>query len=161
MTLTPSGRETYDGQVKMANLRVRNAPVLASLLSAASVIGLLEQLNGEGLLFSEVDGAFRLTPNGVSVTRGEAIGASMGVTMQGNFYPSSGKIDMQGVVSPFYLLNGIGQILTRRGEGLFGVTYRLSGSKDAPQITVNPLSILTPGMFREIFRRAPPEVLSE
>jgi hypothetical protein len=65
---------------------------------------------------------------------------------------------LQGVVSPVYLVNGIGAFLTRRGEGLIGFNYQLDGPSSAPRVTVNPLSILTPGMFREIFRRAPPQV---
>jgi hypothetical protein len=63
---------------------------------------------------------------------------------------------MQGVVSPIYLLNGIGAMFTRRGEGVFGFNYTLRGTAEDPQIDVNPLSILTPGMFREIFRSGPP-----
>ena len=47
-------------------------------------------------------------------------------------------------------------MLTRRGEGLFGFNYTIRGTVERPQIGVNPLSILTPGMFREIFRRPPP-----
>ncbi|MFP1646009.1 hypothetical protein [Pontitalea aquivivens] len=163
LRLTPVGDPgSYDGVAVMRDLRVRDAPVLASMLSAASVIGLLEQLNGEGILFSDVEGAFRLTPQGVTLTRGEAVGASLGVTMTGRYIPGQGtgggQIDMAGVVSPFYLLNSIGQILTRRGEGLFGFTYTMAGPTVAPRVTINPLSILTPGMFREIFRRPPPKV---
>lgn len=161
LTLSPVGASSYEGTASSTALRVKDAPVLASLLSAASVVGLLEQLNGEGILFTSVEGAFRLTPGGVSVTRGEAIGASMGVTMTGNYYPEAGRLDMQGVISPFYLVNGIGQVLTRKGEGLFGFTYRLGGSAARPEISVNPFSLLTPGMFREIFRREPPVLQAE
>jgi len=100
-----------------------------------------------------------LTSEGVSLTRGDAVGASLGVTMTGNYYPQNGTIDMRGVVSPFYLINGIGQILTRRGEGVFGFTYHLHGNASAPKININPLSLLTPGMFRDIFRRAPPKTV--
>jgi hypothetical protein len=32
----------------------------------------------------------------------------------------------------------------------------LTGPSENPQVTVNPLSILTPGLFRDIFRRPPP-----
>lgn len=161
LRLTPVGRKSYDGRLKIANLRVRDAPVLASMLSAASIIGLLEQLDGAGIVFSDVTGAFRLTPQGVSVTSGEALGASMGVTMTGNYYPETKGMDMQGVVTPFYLVNAIGQIVSRPGEGLFGFTYTLRGTSGAPKVAINPLSIFTPGMFREIFRRAPPEVVTE
>lgn len=161
MTLSPIDKQSYDGHAKITNLRVKDAPVLASMLSAASVIGLLEQLNGEGILFAEVTSTFRLTPKGLSVTSGEAMGASMGVTMTGNYYPASGGMDMEGVISPFYLVNAIGQVLSRPGEGLFGFTYHLGGTAAAPKVSINPLSILTPGMFREIFRRPAPALVTE
>ena len=61
-----------------------------------------------------------------------------------------------GVISPVYFLNAIGSIFSRRGEGLFGFNYRIAGSTADPKVSVNPLSILTPGMFREIFRANPP-----
>ena len=161
LMLTPLGQKSYDGQVQIKDLRVKDAPVLASLLSAASGVGLLEQLGGEGILFNTVDGAFRLTPKGVSVTRGSAVGASMGVTMTGNYYPQSGRLEMKGVISPFYLINGIGQIFAKKGEGLFGFSYSLRGSATQPKVSINPLSVLAPGASRELFRSAPPPVLSE
>jgi len=48
--------------------------------------------------------------------------------------------------------------LTRKGEGLIGFNFTVRGDSAAPQVGVNPLSALTPGMFREIFRRPPPQV---
>jgi hypothetical protein len=72
-----------------------------------------------------------------------------------------GTLDMEGVISPFYLINGIGQIFARRGEGLFGFTYTLRGAVASPKVVINPLSIFTPGMFREIFRRNPPKLVTE
>lgn len=150
----------YDGRVRIGNVRVRNANVLAELLNAISVVGLLEQLDGAGLVFNEAEGEFILTPRAVQVTRGSAIGASLGVSMAGVYQTGSGKLDMQGVVSPIYMVNGIGALLTRKGEGVFGFNYGLKGTADAPEVSVNPLSILTPGMFREIFRQPPP-VLQE
>ncbi|MEI2686928.1 MAG: hypothetical protein V9G14_12390 [Cypionkella sp.] len=120
--------------------------------------GFLEQLNGEGLVFNNAEADFLLTPKALQIKRGSAIGASLGVSMAGVYQSASDQLTMQGVVSPIYLLNGIGAILTRRGEGLFGFNYELRGKASDPQVSVNPLSILTPGMFREIFR-APAPVL--
>ncbi len=150
----------YDGRARLKNIRVRNASVLAELLNAISVVGILEQLNGEGLVFNEAEADFLLTPQAVQITHGSATGASLGVSMAGVYQSGSGQLSMQGVVSPVYLLNGIGSVVTRRGEGVFGFNYSLRGTADNPQVDVNPLSILTPGMFREIFRSAPP-VLGE
>ncbi|THD85781.1 hypothetical protein E7811_00110 [Aliigemmobacter aestuarii] len=157
LQLVPTGgKGRYAGTASVRNLRVINAPVLAELLSAISVIGILEQLNGAGLVFGEAEAEFRLTPDLIEVTRGSAVGASLGVSMAGIYETQGKRLDMRGVISPIYMLNGIGAVLTRRGEGLFGFNYRLHGTSERPRVEVNPLSILTPGMFREIFRTAPP-----
>ncbi|MFC3180318.1 YhdP family protein [Cypionkella sinensis] len=162
VTLQPRAEPgSYDGLVRMGALRVRNTNVLAELLNAISVVGILEQLNGEGLLFNDVEAGFLLTPNAVQVRYGSAIGASLGVSMAGVYKSSSAELFMQGTISPIYMLNGIGAMLTRRGEGLFGFNYELKGTAANPQVSVNPLSILTPGMFREIFRSPPPVIGSK
>ena len=92
------------------------------------------------------------------LTQSSAVGPGLGISLDGIYTLASKQINFQGVVSPFYLLNGIGAFLTRKGEGLIGFNFNLTGAAAAPVVSVNPLSAFTPGMFREIFRRAPPEV---
>ena len=113
-------------------------------------------MNGGGIVFTTAQADFLLTPDAIDVHRGSAVGASMGLSLAGLYHSGDGRLDMTGVVSPVYLLNGIGAILTRKGEGLFGFAYRLRGTADAPDVQVNPLSILTPGMFRDLFRAPAP-----
>lgn len=148
----------YDGTLTIRQIRVVDAPALAELLDAISVVGLLSQLNGPGILFSDVSGRFRLTPAAVEIRDGSAVGPSLGISAAGTYQAGEGQIDLQGTISPVYLLNGIGQIFSKSREGLFGFNYRLAGAAADPKVTVNPLSILTPGMFREIFRAAPPKL---
>lgn len=159
LTLTPRGPPGhYDGRATFSRLRIQDAPGLAELLSAISVVGLLEQMNGEGLAFNNGAMDFILTPEAVEITQGSAVGASLGISFAGLYVSKGAKLDLQGVISPIYLVNGIGAIFSRRGEGLFGFNYRVTGTADNPDVAVNPLSILTPGMFREIFRAAPPNL---
>ena len=159
LTLTPREKPGYyDGTARIGVIRVVDANVLAELLSLISVVGLLEQLGGPGILFNEAQAEFLMTPDAIQVQKSSAVGASLGVSMSGLYHADTARLEMDGVISPIYLLNGIGSFLTRRGEGLFGFNYRLTGTADDPNIAVNPLSILTPGMFREIFR-APAPVL--
>ena len=148
----------YDGRAEMTDIRVVDAPILAELLNAVSVVGMLEQLNGDGLLFSQAQADFVLTPRAVEIQRGSAVGVSLGVSMAGVYGTESKELALQGVVSPIYMLNGIGSVLTRRGEGLFGFNYEVRGTAERAQVTVNPLSILTPGMFRDLFRGDPPRL---
>ncbi|KQI68632.1 hypothetical protein AN189_10070 [Loktanella sp. 3ANDIMAR09] len=159
LTLVPAPeRRAYDGTLAIRDLRVRDAPGVAALLDAISVVGLLQQLDGQGLSFDTVDAAFRLTPDAITVTQSSAVGPGLGISLDGIYTLASKQVAFQGVVSPFYILNGIGSFLTRRGEGLIGFNFNLAGTAAAPQVTVNPLSLFTPGMFREIFRRPPPQV---
>lgn len=159
LVLSPRGAPgDYNGTLNIRRTRVKGAPVLAELLSAISVVGILELLDGEGLVFSDVQSVFRLTPGALEIKRGSAVGPSLGISLAGIYDLRRNRMDMQGVISPIYMLNGIGSIFSRRGEGLFGFNYSLSGPAKEPRVRVNPLSILTPGRFREIFRAPPPEL---
>ncbi|MEM9970011.1 MAG: AsmA-like C-terminal region-containing protein [Pseudomonadota bacterium] len=160
IVLTPVGngqRGTYDGQFLIEGISLQDAPVMAALLDAASVVGLLQQLGGAGIRFDTVDGRFGLTPTRLSFRDVAATGASLGISANGIYDMAAGALDIEGVVSPFYFLNAFGALVSRRGEGLFGMNYSITGETARPRITVNPLSMLTPGGFRAIFRRAPPE----
>jgi hypothetical protein len=161
LQLRPTGRAgEFNGSLKVKSTRVVNAPSLAELLVALSVIGLMEQLGGEGIPFSDVQAEFVLGKSGVTVKTSSAVGASMGISMEGIYDTNAARMNLQGVISPIYAVNGLfGALFSpRRGEGLFGFNYTLTGSPDDPQVGVNPLSMLTPGIFREIFRQPPPKL---
>lgn len=162
LVLQPVGSAgAFNGSLRVENTRVKDAPAIAELFNALSVVGLLEQMGGQGLHFAQVDAAFRLTPDLVTLTQASATGPSIGLSMDGTYDVNTGRMDMQGVFSPLYLINGVGSVLTRRGEGLIGFNFRLVGPSSKPKVQVNPLSALTPGLFREIFRRPPPKVRAE
>lgn len=157
LRLDPAERPgTYQGRMTVKDFRVTDAPALAALLDAVSVVGLLTQLNGQGIFFANASGDFYLTPDAVEIRRASAIGPSMGISAAGVYQFGSDRIAIDGTISPIYVLNGIGQIFSKRREGLFGFNYKLTGTSAAPQIGVNPLSILTPGVFRDLFRADPP-----
>jgi hypothetical protein len=156
LRLTPlATRGNYDGSVAITGLRVQNASALAELLNAVSVVGLLDQLSGEGILFNNVRGRFVLTPQGVDLREGAATGGSLGVTMQGVYNVLTQGLNMQGTISPVYVLNGIGELIAKRGEGVVGFNYTLKGSAKSPDVAVDLLSVLTPGFLRDIFRKPP------
>ena len=147
----------WNGSMNITSVRVNDAPAIAQLLSAASIIGLPDQLDGKGIFFSTIEGEFNINKELFTIYRSSAVGPSLGMSMDGYIDTKRDQLDLQGVLSPFYLLNGLGSILTRRGEGLIGFNFTLRGALENPQASVNPLSLFTPGMFREIFRRRPPK----
>lgn len=159
LTLLPVGTGgAFDGKLRVANARITDAPAMAALLNSISIVGLINELNGDGIYFSEINADFRLTPSRITLREASAVGSSMGLSMDGVFEPDTGRVNMEGVISPVYLLNSVGSIFTRRGEGLFGFNYSITGTAENPQVFVNPLTALAPGMLRNLFRGAQPEV---
>lgn len=159
LVLTPVPNDpngAFRGEFLIEELRIQDAPVIAAILDAISVVGLIDQLSGQGLRFATVDGRFRLSRDAFVLEEAAAIGGSLGISAAGLYDLKAQQIDIQGVVSPFFFLNSVGSLVSRRGEGLFGFNYSVVGPSTTPTVTVNPLSILTPGLFREIFRRPPP-----
>jgi hypothetical protein len=83
----------------------------------------------------------------------------IGTTFEGTVYDENNQTNLTGTFLPAYGINGIfGDIpilgaFLGGGEngGLIGVTYRLRGDLKSPQLSVNPLSAIAPGMFRKIF----------
>ncbi|AZV78538.1 DUF3971 domain-containing protein [Parasedimentitalea marina] len=160
MTLTPSTSQPgeYDGRLKVKNTRAKNAPAIAALINSISLVGLIDELAGQGILFTGVEARFRLGPSYLVVHESSAVGPSIGLSMDGNYNLATGVMNMRGVLSPIYMLNAIGRVFTRKGEGLIGFAFTLRGTSDDPQVKVNPLSGLAPGMLREIFRGQAPTI---
>ena len=107
--LVPIGEADFDGKLQIKNVRIQDAPAFAELLNAISVVGLLDQFGGEGILFNEVESQFRLSPNRVTVTQASAVGPSMGISADGIYSTGNKVFDIQGVISPLYVLNAIGR----------------------------------------------------
>ena len=153
LDLVPTGeRGGLAGQMQILGARMTDAPAIASLLSIISVVGLLEQLDGQGLFFSEIDADFQLTPEEIRLFSGSAVSPSIGLSVDGTYQLASREVDIEGVLSPFFVVNSIGSFLTRKGEGLVGFTFAIKGPAQDPVVTANPFSILAPGGLRELLK---------
>lgn len=95
----------------------------------------------------------------IRVESGVLRGVDVGATFQGTVRDSRDRMDMTGTFMPAYGLNRlfgelplIGVLLGNgRDRGLLGITFKLTGQFTQPQLTINPLSIIAPGVFRSIF----------
>ncbi|WP_300058198.1 DUF3971 domain-containing protein [uncultured Roseobacter sp.] len=159
LVLLPVGTGgAFDGKLRVQNTSVVDAPAMAALLNAVSIVGLFNVEGSDSLFFSEVNADFRLAPRRITLREGSAVGSSMGISMDGIYATDSGQLQMQGVITPVYILNGIGSIFTRPGEGLFAFNYSIGGTVRDPEVFVNPLTALTPGGIRDLFRGPRPDV---
>lgn len=95
----------------------------------------------------------------LNVDEGILRGAEIGASFRGSIYDPNDQIDISGTFMPGYGINRlfgelpiIGAILGNgKDQGLIGITFRLQGPTQSPQVQVNPLSVIAPGVFRSIF----------
>jgi uncharacterized protein YhdP len=162
-----------EGKLLARKFHVLDAPLLARLLTVASLTGIVNLLGGEGIAFEQLEAPFAVRNQVLQLDRGRVYGSQLGLTFQGRVDLATDTLDLEGTIVPLYGVNWtIGQIpiigrLLRgsEGEGAFAMTYGMRGPVPDPTISVNPLSALAPGFLRDLFSGLregtlePPEML--
>jgi hypothetical protein len=87
-------------------------------------------------------------------------GPILGANLRGKVDFKTRRVNLGGTYIPLQGLNGalggipvLGQLISgAHGEGIFGITFAVQGAMSEPQVLVNPLSLVAPGIFREMFQ---------
>jgi len=161
------GRAGWNVSLSVLDFNLIDAPVMAQLLSAASIAGLPSVVQGRGIHFSSLDASMHVSEELLVLERLLAQGAALGISASGSIDRVEDETDLTGMLVPAYVLNEIidaipliGTLLTGgEGEGFLASEFGVSGPLEKPVVTVNPLTALTPGIFRNLFRLsdAPPK----
>ena len=155
--------EGADFEVEMRNVRLVRAPVLAQILTMGSLRGMADTLNGEGVSFTRVTAPMKLRGSRLTIGDARAVGGSLGLTGKGVVDIDRRTMDLSGAIAPAQGINSmlgsvplVGQLLvSKKGEGLFGVTYSAKGPFAEPKVSVNPFSLAAPGILRRMFEPRP------
>jgi hypothetical protein len=139
------------GALYITDFSVRGEPALQRVLAGAP-----GQPRGS-VQFSEMHTEFTRFPGKMAIRDGVVRGPAVGVTVEGQIDYVKNDVHLRGTFVPFYGLNNIfGQIpivgLFLGGgsnEGLLGITYEATGPPSAPNIVVNPVSAIAPGLLRK------------
>jgi len=145
--------------VKINDARLRNAPFFTQILSLASLRGLTDTLSGDGVLFSSIEVPVTIGGGRYVINGARASGPALGLTANGWVSTENEGIELNGVLVPSFGVNSVlggipvvGDLFVgRQGEGIFSITYSVSGTLEKAQVAVNPLSAVTPGILRRIF----------
>ena len=126
----------------------------------------LEEVSGNtpaprrgGRSFSQLSLPFSVDDTYIRIGDALVRGPELGASAQGHIRKADGNMDIGGTIIPAYALNAalsevplLGDLLTGgKGEGIFGLTYALKGSRRDPQFLFNPVSAIAPGIFRRLF----------
>ncbi len=159
-TLGSSNKTTVaHGVIKIFDFTAARTPLLGKILTLASFRGIVDLLNNEGISFKKFEAPFTLADGVITVTNAKSSGASIGITAEGTINTAKDEVDLKGVIVPAYAVNNIlGKIpfigkliIGKENEGILATKYSIRGSYDDAKVSVNPLSILTPGFLRNVF----------
>ncbi len=145
-------------KLKIEDFKLVNAPGVIKLLSLADLGGLADLAEGEGLSFDLLEINMQKTKNLLELNEILALGPSISVLMQG-YQSDDGLTSLRGTLVPAKTLNKIiskipliGNIVIPKevGEGLFGVSFKMKGTKGKIKTTINPIRTLTPRFLQKI-----------
>jgi hypothetical protein len=159
-----TGIPDYTGTLAMRDFRVLNQPFLTRLFTAGSLEGLFNLMRGDGVAIDKLDVPFTTRGDVIAIHDAQASGPSVGITADGYLDRHANQLALKGAVAPAYGINSVlgaipllGNVLvSKKGEGILGMTYSATGSMDAPEVSMNPLSVLAPGILRRVFEGATP-----
>jgi Predicted membrane protein len=147
----------FAGQVTLKNYRLTDAPILAKVLQFASLTGIRDVLEGEGIYFDILRADVECKGNMVFIRDLRSHGSVLGLTLKGTINRANGEISSTGTLAPVYMISRaikllplVGPLLIGRDEGLFAATYKVQGRLTDPKIMVNPLTAITPTILRNL-----------
>ena len=138
--------------LKIFDFKVQDVPVLAKLLTLASLQGIADLLTGEGIRFNEFEMNYQSKQSLTNINEMYAIGPAISILMEG--YIDRNKLtSLRGTLVPATTINKtiskiplLGDILVGKkvGEGVFGVSFKIKGPPKDLKTSVNPIKTLTP-----------------
>jgi hypothetical protein len=146
---------TQEGIINVSAFSIRGEGTLDKVVSSAPN----GVQNNNNIEFSQARADFTRAPGRMTVKDGVLRGPMLGATVEGNIDYTRDQVAMRGTLVPLYGLNNMfGQIpivgLFLGGgsnEGMFGITYEVSGATSNPRTMVNPISAIAPGVLRKFF----------
>lgn len=159
------GNETLSGELSIKDFTLRDEPAMRRLVAAG-----VEQtpqvesvraakIDADSVPFRKLQVQFQRSGSRLELRDGTMYGNQIGLTVDGSLDFAHDKVALDGTFVPAYELNNLFSKIPVFGtllgggtnEGLFAINYHISGSAVQPNLTVNPLSAIAPGIFRKIF----------
>jgi AsmA-like C-terminal region/Protein of unknown function len=163
LNLDGKGPAEKTGVLWVDNFRVLGDPIVSEVVGSADdarpAIG-KGAVKREIFEFERMRAPFSIGYGQFVLEESYLKGPVVGANLRGKVDFKTRRINLGGTYVPLQGLNGalgglpvLGQLLSgAHGEGIFGITFAVQGPLSEPQVIVNPLSFVAPGIFREIFQ---------
>lgn len=163
VNMDAGGSGTKSGTLWARDFNVVGDRVVADVLTDPSSTAVLgenkKQIAKSRIVFKRLRAPFDVGAGKFRLRDAYVNGPQLGATLRGTVNFKSRTVDLGGTYVPLYGLNSalgavpiLGRLLVgRQGEGVVGITFAIKGKLDDPTVLVNPMSVMAPGIFRQIF----------
>lgn len=168
INLDGKGAADKTGTLWVENFRVLGDPIVSEVVGSAEQSrppgGGQGKVTREVFSFDNLRAPFSVGYGQFVLEDASVRGQAMGASLTGKVDFKTRKINLGGTYIPVQGLNNVlggipvlGQLISgSKTEGIFGITFAIQGGLDNPQVVVNPLSMVAPGIFRDIFQMTNP-----
>ena len=151
-----------EATLKIKDSILKKTKFLSEVASTETFKELQELSKDKGTKFKTIRVPFSFKDKILFIKDAKAHGDAIGFTAKGSMNTETSTMDIGGTIVPSYALNNflakipivgpVGEALMGgKGQGIIAVRFKAKGDYHDPKITLNPLSILTPGFLRNFF----------
>jgi len=164
VNLDGTGPAEKTGTLWVDDFKVLGDPIVSEVVSSADqgrpAIEGRHRVTREIFEFDRMRAPFSVGYGQFVLEEAYVKGPLLGANLRGKVDFRTKRVNFGGTYIPLQGLNGalggipvLGQIISgAQGEGIFGMTFAVQGPTSNPQVIVNPLSLVAPGIFREMFQ---------
>lgn len=168
INLDGKGPAEKTGILWVDQFKVLGDPIVSEVVGSADqgrpAIGGQKRVTREVFAFDRMRAPFSVGYGQFVLEDAYVRGQMLGANLSGKVDYKTRRINLGGTYIPLQGLNSalggipvLGQLISgTKGEGIFGITFAIQGPLDQPQVIVNPLSIVAPGIFRDLFQMTNP-----
>ena len=169
-TLVQDNSDVFRGLVIAQHFTLIDEPRLAQLLKKPSIgqkvrganeiKKRLKAITTERAKVKNLQARIIKGPGYLTIRKGRLSGGDASAAFDGQVYDKNNRMNVKGTFLPAKGLNRFVSKIPVLGlalgsgkvNGLLGITFKLSGRYGSPKLEVNPLSIIAPGVFRQLFK---------
>ena len=164
VNLDGKGPAEKTGILWVDNFRILGDAIVSEVVGSADqgrpAIGGARKVSREVFEFNQMRAPFSVGYGQFVLEESYLKGPVLGANLRGKVDFKTRRVNLGGTYIPLQGLNGalggiplLGQIISgTHGEGIFGITFAVQGPMSEPQVLVNPLSLVAPGIFRDVFQ---------
>ena len=150
--------DNFTTDIHITNFSVIEAPRSIRMLSVLSLVGVYSLIEGDGTKFDVGVATIKTEGNRRILEQVRASGQALKFALAGEFDRETEELQVRGILAPLSLLSDLigiipffsDMIIGQDRHGLLATQFEMSGQITDPVTTINPSSVIAPGLFRNL-----------